>query len=257
MKPLTRGETRWITISTLLNLVHRVFSFFKTLRRPWERGWACAINREEKSLRHVAVVAKFLDDNKPIKSLKSLFALFQTSPILFNFIILANLVEISLEPYLSLAKFRKRKRQFHDFCVVFTYSIKWACEIRKFHVVVVQRWQRNVQNSVIHEQSCCLLTYYFLPFSLPSLDYEQSLWFLCTSSKTPKTRKWPRTPLIKSEEKERLLTVYAVAVVVGFVVVTWHHTSPLYKIWTSLCRLRVAVAVQGPRRRGDVYIFRG
>ena len=43
-------------------------------------------NREEKSLRHVAMVTKFLDDNKPIKSLKSLFALFQTSPILFNFI---------------------------------------------------------------------------------------------------------------------------------------------------------------------------
>ena len=42
-------------------------------------------NREEKSL-HVAMVAKFLDDNKLIKSLKSLFALFQTSPILFNFI---------------------------------------------------------------------------------------------------------------------------------------------------------------------------
>ena len=40
----------------------------------------------EKSLRHVAMVTKFLDDNKPIKSLKSLFALFQTSPILFNFI---------------------------------------------------------------------------------------------------------------------------------------------------------------------------
>ena len=167
MKPLTRGETRWITISTLLNLVHTVFSFFKTLRRPWGRGWACAINREKKPLRHVAVVAKFLDDNKPTKSLKSLFALFQTSPILFNFIILANLAEISLGPYLSLAKFRKRKRQFHDFCVVFTYSIKWACEIRKLHVVVVQRWQRNVQNSVIHEQSWCLLTHYFLPFSLP------------------------------------------------------------------------------------------
>ena len=42
--------------------------------------------REEKSLRHVAMVAKFLDDNKPIKSLKKLFALFQTLPILFNFI---------------------------------------------------------------------------------------------------------------------------------------------------------------------------
>ena len=43
-------------------------------------------NREEKSLRHVSMVAKFLDDNKTKKSLKSLFALFQTSSILFSFI---------------------------------------------------------------------------------------------------------------------------------------------------------------------------
>ena len=42
--------------------------------------------REEKSLRHVALVAKFLDDSEPIKSLKSLFALLQTSPIFFSFI---------------------------------------------------------------------------------------------------------------------------------------------------------------------------
>ena len=37
--------------------------------------------REETSLRPFVMVAKFLDDNKPIKSLKSLFALLQTSPI--------------------------------------------------------------------------------------------------------------------------------------------------------------------------------
>ena len=42
--------------------------------------------REEKSLRHVAVVAKVLDDHKAKTSLKSLFAPFQTSPILFSFI---------------------------------------------------------------------------------------------------------------------------------------------------------------------------
>ena len=53
--------------------------------------------------------------------------------------------------YLSLEK------ESYNFCVVFTYAIRRAREIRKFHVVVVQRWQRNVQNSVIHVQSCCLL----------------------------------------------------------------------------------------------------
>ena len=34
-----------------------------------------ADNREEKSLRHVAKITKFLDDNQAIKSLESLFAL--------------------------------------------------------------------------------------------------------------------------------------------------------------------------------------
>ena len=38
------------------------------------------------SLRHAAMVAKFLDDNKPKHHLKSGLALFQTSSILFNFI---------------------------------------------------------------------------------------------------------------------------------------------------------------------------
>ena len=45
-----------------------------------------AYNREEKSLRNVAMETKLLGDNKPKKSLKSLFALFQTSPILFSVI---------------------------------------------------------------------------------------------------------------------------------------------------------------------------
>ena len=42
-------------------------------------------NREEKPLRQVVLVAKFLDDNKPKRYLKSGFAQFQTSSILFNF----------------------------------------------------------------------------------------------------------------------------------------------------------------------------
>ena len=42
--------------------------------------------REEKSLRHVAMVEKFVDDNKPKIQIKSKFALFQTSLILFHFI---------------------------------------------------------------------------------------------------------------------------------------------------------------------------
>ena len=43
-------------------------------------------DREENSLRYLAIVAKFLDDSKPKTALESKFALFQTSSILFNLI---------------------------------------------------------------------------------------------------------------------------------------------------------------------------
>ena len=59
--------------------------------------------------------------------------------------------KFSSGPYLSLSKLRKRKLQV---LYVSTYSLKRALEIRKFHVVVVQPRQRNVQNSVMHVQCC-------------------------------------------------------------------------------------------------------
>ena len=82
---------------------------------------------------------------------KSLFALFQTSPTLFNFIQFGkswqNFLLDRIYGHLSLEK------EIDNFFVVFTCSIKRAREIRKFNVTVVQRRQRNVQNSVIHVQS--------------------------------------------------------------------------------------------------------
>ena len=65
-------------------------------------------------------------------------------------------------PHVSLEK------ENDNFCVEFTYSIKRACEIRKFHVAVVQRRQRNVQNSVMPSKVVVLLIKTYLPFSLPS-----------------------------------------------------------------------------------------
>ena len=61
--------------------------------------------------------------------------------------------------YLSLEKEKE------TFCVVFTYSIKRSREIRKFHVAVVQRRLRNVEKSVIHEQSCCFAKINLLLFN--------------------------------------------------------------------------------------------
>ena len=94
---------------------------------------------------------------------RSEFALFQPSAISdsmsFN---LSNVEEISgLNPkgrYLSLQKAKD------NLCVVFTYSIKRACKIRRFHVAVEQRRLRNLQKSVMHEQRCC-----FANLNLPYL----------------------------------------------------------------------------------------
>ena len=44
-------------------------------------------------------------------------------------------------PYLSSEKEKE------NFCDVFTHSVKQACEIRKFHVAVVQQRLRNVQKA--------------------------------------------------------------------------------------------------------------
>ena len=51
-------------------------------------------------------------------------------------------------PYVSLEKEKE------NVCVVLTYSIKRAREIRKFHVAVVQQRLRNVQKNVIHVERC-------------------------------------------------------------------------------------------------------
>ena len=53
--------------------------------------------------------------------------------------------------------------------LVFTSSTRH--EIRQFHVVVVQRRQRNVQKCLMHVQSCCfanLNILFFVPFLLSS-----------------------------------------------------------------------------------------
>ena len=47
-------------------------------------------------------------------------------------------------------------------CLVFPSSTK--SEIRHFHIVVVQRRQRNVQKSVMHVQSCCFANIILLLF---------------------------------------------------------------------------------------------
>ena len=70
-------------------------------------------------LRHVAMVAKFLDDNKPKIHLRSKFALHRCYSMSFN---LSHVGEIfCTESERTVSEFRKDKE---TFCFVFTYSVK-------------------------------------------------------------------------------------------------------------------------------------
>ena len=107
------------------------------------------VYRGEKSLRHVAMVAKFLDDNKPKRHLKvdsHCFKLHRSYLVSFN---LSNVGEI-----FWVKSKRTLEKEKENFCVVLTYSMERAREIRKFHVAVVQQRLRNVQKSVKHVKSC-------------------------------------------------------------------------------------------------------
>ena len=74
----------------------------------------------------------------------------------------------SQRPNLSLKQERK------NFCVVFTYSVKQAREIRKFHVAVVQWRLKNVQKRVMHVQSCYFANINLLLFAVLFADASPS-----------------------------------------------------------------------------------
>ena len=103
--------------------------------------------REKKSLHHVVMVVKFLNDNKPKTSLKKWIHTVSNIIDFIQFHLICQILAkfLGLNPkgrYLSVQKGKE------IFYVVFTCSIKRAREIRKFHVAVVQRRLRNMQKSV-------------------------------------------------------------------------------------------------------------
>ena len=86
------------------------------------------------------------------RHLKSEFALLQTLSRLFHLVYFVKCWQMFLELN-SKGLYQSSGKEKESCCLVFPSSTKR--EIRQFHVVVVQRRQRNVQKSVMHVQSCC------------------------------------------------------------------------------------------------------
>ena len=86
------------------------------------------------------------------------FTVLQTSSPLFHVIhfvkFLANFSGRNLINPKGLYQSTGKEKE--NWCHLLTSSNKREILIRHFHVVVVQRWQINFQNSMVHVQSCCV-----------------------------------------------------------------------------------------------------
>ena len=108
-------DIQWLNFAFDLGIqiVKRISPTTTPLRTDLTFSSFSMYNREERSLRHVAMVAKFLDDNKP----KIHFALFKTSLILFNLI---QFVKCSrnfwVKSQRTVSKFTKKGRKFFVLC---------------------------------------------------------------------------------------------------------------------------------------------
>ena len=115
-------------------------------------------------LRHVAMVAKFLDDNQPKIWIHRCFKPYPFDLIQFYIIcqMLAKFSGFVFET--TVSKFWKRKRKFF---ALFTYFTNWGHESRKFHVAgratTAKKCQKKIK--VIHEQRYCFANLNLLFFS--------------------------------------------------------------------------------------------
>ena len=86
------------------------------------------------------------------RQLKSEFALLQSLSRLFHFVYFLKCWQMFLELNSKGLRYQSSGKEKESCCLVFPSSTKR--ELRRFHVVVLRRRQRNVPKSVMHVQSC-------------------------------------------------------------------------------------------------------
>ena len=105
---------------------------------------------------------------------------------------------------------RTVEKEKENFCVVLTYFVKRAREIRKFQVAVVQGRLRNVQKRVMHVQSCCLadinLLLFYSSLSLRRRGCLSSLSIVWSGNFDTMVT-WRHTSLYYEDDKDRLFKI--------------------------------------------------
>ena len=175
----------------LKNYMQRTFQIFGQYR-------ICIfyLKSREKSLRHVAMVAKFLDDNKPKTSLKKWIHTVTNFIDLIQFHLICQMLAkfSGVKSERIMSKLTKKEKKIVKLCSPTPYS-----RHVKFHATVVQRRLRNVQESAMHVQSFVLLIWTY--------------WFFCRS---------------RCRRRRRFLSALLLWTRNFASMVTWRQTSPLY-----------------------------
>ena len=86
------------------------------------------------------------------RQLKSEFALLQSLSRFFHFVYFVKCWQMFLELNSKGLRYQSSGKEKESCCLVFPSSTKR--ELRRFHVVVVRRRQRNVPKRVMHVESC-------------------------------------------------------------------------------------------------------
>ena len=156
-------------LSCVLRGTHQKYWSFCLLFKTHKNSWKS--NGVEKSLCHVAMVAKFLDDNKPKISLKKWIRTVSNFDDLIQFHLICQMMAkfSGVESERTVSKFRKRKRKFLRCARLLRKAGAWNLEVSRRSRATTAKKRTKKRDARTQLLLCWYKTIAFFQFSLPSL----------------------------------------------------------------------------------------
>ena len=152
----------------VLKEIHQIYWSFCLLFKTHKTSWKS--NRVEKSLCHVAMVAKFLDDNKPKISLKKWIRTVSNFDDLIQFHLICQMMAkfSGVKSERTVSKFRKRIRKFLRCACLLRKAGAWNLDVLRCSRVTTAK-KRTKKRDARPQLLCWHKPIAFFQFSLPSL----------------------------------------------------------------------------------------